>query len=281
MTYTILEKEELAPEIYLLKLYAPEVANKSEPGQFIIIRIDESGERIPLTIADYNRDAGIITVVFMEIGKTTKQLAALKSGDSLSDVVGPLGNPAHIPENSVVLFVGGGVGVTTVYPEAREFKKAGNTIISIIGARSENLLIWEDRVRSVSDELYITTDDGTKGHHGFVTDVLTDILRERSVDLVVAIGPVVMMRAVAGVTKPFGVKTIVSLNPVMVDGTGMCGSCRVLVGGETKFTCVDGPEFDAHQVDFTLLMSRLAAYRDEEAASLEKFMHEHDGDEKC
>ena len=281
MTYTILEKEELAPEIYLLKLYAPEVANKSEPGQFIIIRIDESGERIPLTIADYNRDAGIITVVFMEIGKTTKQLATLKSGDSLSDVVGPLGNPAHIPENSVVLFVGGGVGVTTVYPEAREFKKAGNTIISIIGARSENLLIWEDRVRSVSDELYITTDDGTKGRHGFVTDVLTDILRERSVDLVVAIGPVVMMRAVAGVTKPFGVKTIVSLNPVMVDGTGMCGSCRVLVGGETKFTCVDGPEFDAHQVDFTLLMSRLAAYRDEEAASLEKFMHEHDGDEKC
>jgi len=281
MTYTILEREKLAPEIYLLKLYAPEVANKSEPGQFIIIRIDESGERIPLTIADYNRDAGIITVVFMEIGKTTKQLAALKSGDSLSDVVGPLGNPAHIPKNSVVLFVGGGVGVTTVYPEAREFKKAGNTIISIIGARSENLLIWEDRVRSVSDELYITTDDGTKGRHGFVTDVLTDILRERSVDLVVAIGPVVMMRAVAGVTKPFGVKTIVSLNPVMVDGTGMCGSCRVLVGGETKFTCVDGPEFDAHQVDFTLLLSRLAAYRDEEAASLEKFMHEQDGDEKC
>ena len=281
MTYTILEREELAPEIYLLKLYAPEVANKSKPGQFIIIRIDESGERIPLTIADYNRDAGIITVVFMEIGKTTKQLAALKSGDSLSDVVGPLGNPAHVPRNSVVVFVGGGVGVTTVYPEAREFKKAGNTIISIIGARSENLLIWEDRVRSVSDKLYITTDDGTKGHHGFVTDVLTSILEEQGVDLVVAIGPVVMMRAVAGVTKPFGVKTVVSLNPVMVDGTGMCGSCRVLVGGETKFTCVDGPEFDAHQVDFTLLTKRLTTYRDEEAASLGKFMHKQDGDEKC
>ncbi|NMG83180.1 MAG: sulfide/dihydroorotate dehydrogenase-like FAD/NAD-binding protein [Methanosarcinales archaeon] len=281
MTYTILEREELAPEIYLLKLYAPEVANKSKPGQFIIIRIDESGERIPLTIADYNRDAGIITVVFMEIGKTTKQLAALKSGDHLSDVVGPLGNPAHIPKNSVVVFVGGGVGVTTVYPEAREFKKAGNTIISIIGARSENLLIWEDRVRSTSDELHITTDDGTKGHHGFVTDVLTSILEEQGVDLVVAIGPVVMMRAVAGVTKPFGVKTVVSLNPVMVDGTGMCGSCRVLVGGETKFTCVDGPEFDAHQVDFTLLMKRLTTYRDEEAVSLGKFMHKQDGDEKC
>ena len=281
MTYTILEREELAPEIYLLKLYAPEVANKSKPGQFIIIRIDESGERIPLTIADYNRDAGIITVVFMEIGKTTKQLATLKSGDSLSDVVGPLGNPAHVPRNSVVVFVGGGVGVTTVYPEAREFKKAGNTIISIIGARSENLLIWEDRVRSVSDKLYITTDDGTKGHHGFVTDVLTSILEEQGVDLVVAIGPVVMMRAVAGVTKPFGVKTVVSLNPVMVDGTGMCGSCRVLVGGETKFTCVDGPEFDAHQVDFTLLMKRLTTYRDEEAVSLRKFMHKQDGDEKC
>ena len=281
MTYTILEREELAPEIYLLKLHAPEVASKSKPGQFIIIRIDESGERIPLTIADYNRDAGIITVVFMEIGKTTKQLAVLKSGDSLSDLVGPLGNPAHVPKNSVVVFVGGGVGITTVFPEAREFKKAGNTIISIIGARSENLLIWEDRVHLVSDKLYITTDDGTKGHHGFVTDVLTNILEEQGVDLVVAIGPVVMMRAVADVTKPFGVKTIVSLNPVMVDGTGMCGSCRVVVGGETRFTCVDGPEFDAHQVDFTLLMKRLTTYRDEEAVSLGKFMHEQDGDEKC
>ena len=281
MTYTILEREELAPEIYLLKLHAPEVASKSKPGQFVIIRIDESGERIPLTIADYNRDAGIITVVFMEIGKTTKQLAALKSGDHLSDVVGPLGNPAHVPKNSVVVFVGGGVGITTVFPEAREFKKAGNTIISIIGARSENLLIWEDLVHSVSDKLYITTDDGTRGHHGFVTDVLTNILEEQGVDLVVAIGPVVMMRAVADVTKPFGVKTIVSLNPVMVDGTGMCGSCRVVVGGETKFTCVDGPEFDAHQVDFTLLMKRLTTYRDEEAVSLGKFMHEQDCDEKC
>ena len=281
MTYTILEREELAPEIYLLKLHAPEVANKSKSGQFVIIRIDESGERIPLTIADYNRDAGIITVVFMEIGKTTKQLAELKSGDSLSDLVGPLGNPAHVPKNSVVVFVGGGVGITTVFPEAREFKKAGNTIISIIGARSENLLIWEDLVHSVSDKLYITTDDGTKGHHGFVTDVLTNILEEQGVDLVVAIGPVVMMRAVADVTKPFGVKTIVSLNPVMVDGTGMCGSCRVVVGGETRFTCVDGPEFDAHQVDFTLLMKRLTTYRDEEAVSLGKFMHEQDGDEKC
>ncbi|RZB28857.1 MAG: ferredoxin/flavodoxin---NADP+ reductase [Candidatus Argoarchaeum ethanivorans] len=281
MTYTILEREELAPEIYLLKLHAPEVASKSKPGQFIIIRIDENGERIPLTIADYNRDAGIITVVFMEIGKTTKQLAVLKSGDSLSDLVGPLGNPAHVPKNSVVVFVGGGVGITTVFPEAREFKKAGNTIISIIGARSENLLIWEDLVHSVSDKLYITTDDGTKGHHGFVTDVLTNILKEQGVDLVVAIGPVVMMRAVADVTKPFGVKTIVSLNPVMVDGTGMCGSCRVVVGGETRFTCVDGPEFDAHQVDFTLLMKRLTTYRDEEAVSLGKFMHEQDCDEKC
>ncbi|CAD6494814.1 MAG: Sulfide dehydrogenase subunit beta [Candidatus Argoarchaeum ethanivorans] len=217
----------------------------------------------------------------MEIGKTTKQLAALKSGDHLSDVVGPLGNPANVPKNSVVVFVGGGVGITTVFPEAREFKKAGNTIISIIGARSENLLIWEDLVHSVSDKLYITTDDGTRGHHGFVTDVLTNILEEQGVDLVVAIGPVVMMRAVADVTKPFGVKTIVSLNPVMVDGTGMCGSCRVVVGGETRFTCVDGPEFDAHQVDFTLLMKRLTTYRDEEAVSLGKFMHEQDCDEKC
>jgi NAD(P)H-flavin reductase len=275
MSYAILRKEEIAPEIHLLEIEAPLVARKAKAGQFVILRIDERGERIPLTIADYNRDAGTVTAIFMEVGKTTKQLATLGSGDVLRDLVGPLGNPAHIPKDSVVVFVGGGVGVAPVYPEAREFKKAGNKVISIIGARSENLLIWEERMRTVSDELYITTDDGTKGHHGFVTDVLKDLLEQRSdIDLVVAIGPPVMMRAVAGVTKPFGVKTIVSLNPVMVDGTGMCGACRVLVGNETKFACVDGPEFDAHEVDFTLLMSRLAAYRSEESLALEKFQCE-------
>ncbi|HHI30360.1 ferredoxin-NADP reductase [Methanosarcinales archaeon ex4572_44] len=271
MACTILRKEELAPDINLLEIAAPMVARKARAGQFIIIRIHEWGERIPLTVADYDRDAGTITAIFLAVGKTTEELAGLASGDGIADVVGPLGNPAEVPRDSVVVFVGGGVGVAPVFCEAREFKRAGNRVISILGARTADLLIWEDRLRAVSDELYITTDDGTKGHHGFVTDVLAEILAEREVDRVVAIGPAVMMRVVADVTRPSGVKTIVSLNPIMVDGTGMCGSCRVVVDGKTMFACVDGPEFDAHQVDFTLLMSRLAAYREEEALSLERF----------
>lgn len=271
MAYTILRKEELAPDINLLEIAAPLVARKAMAGQFIIIRIDEMGERIPLTIADYDPDAGTITTIFLAVGKTTKELAGLNSGECITDVVGPLGNPADVPRDSVVVFVGGGVGVAPVYCEAREFKRAGNRVISILGARSADLLIWEDRLRAVSDELYITTDDGTKGHHGFVTDILAQILERQRIDRVIAIGPAIMMRVVAEVTRPSGVKTIVSLNPIMVDGTGMCGSCRVVVGGKTRFTCVDGPEFDAHQVDFTLLMNRLTTYREEEALSLERF----------
>lgn len=272
MSYVILRKEEIAPEIHLLEVEAPLVARKARAGQFVILRIHERGERIPLTIADYNPGDGRVTMIFMEVGKTTKHLASLRPGDRIADFIGPLGNPAHIPSGKKVVFVGGGVGVAPVYPEAREFRAAGKRVISIIGARSANLLIWEERMREVSDELYITTDDGTKGHHGFVTDVLKDVLEKHDdIDLVVAIGPPVMMRAVAGVTRPFGVKTLASLNPIMVDGTGMCGACRVLVGNETRFACVDGPEFDAHEVDFTLLMSRLSAYRQEEAIALERF----------
>src|SRR3990172_6974178 len=255
-----------------MKISAPRIAKKAQPGQFVMLRIDEKGERIPLTIADFDKKNGTITMIFQAVGKTTMHLSSLTAGDSLLDFIGPLGNPAHIENEGTVILVGGGVGVAPVFPQARAFKEAGNKVISIIGARSSNLLIWEDRMTEVSDELYITTDDGTKGHHGFVTDIVKKLLEERTkVDRVVAIGPPVMMRAVAGVTRPFNIKTIVSLNSIMVDGTGMCGACRVLVANETKFACVDGPEFDAHLVDFTLLMSRLAMYQPEEKLAFEKF----------
>ncbi len=278
MPFTILKKQELVPTIYLMDINAPRIAKKAQPGQFVILRIDETGERIPLTIADFDRKKGTITMIFQAVGKTTTKLSALKTGDAILDFIGPLGNPAHIENDGTVILVGGGVGVAPVFPQARAFKEAGNKVISIIGARSANLLLWEDRMRGVSDELYITTDDGTKGHHGFVTDIVKKILESGTkVDRVIAIGPPVMMRAVAGVTRPFNGKTVVSLNSIMVDGTGMCGACRVLVGNETKFACVDGPEFDAHLVDFTLLMNRLSMYQPEEKLAFEKYKCEREG----
>lgn len=278
MPFEILKKQELVPTIHLIEISAPRIAKKAKPGQFVILRIDEKGERIPLTIADFDRNNGTITMIFQVVGKTTIHLSSLKAGDELLDFIGPLGNPAHIENFGTVVMVGGGVGVAPVFPQARAFREAGNKVISVIGARSANLLLWEDRMREVSDELFITTDDGTKGHHGFVTDIVKKILENGTkVDRVVAIGPPVMMRAVAGVTRPFNVKTIVSLNSIMVDGTGMCGACRVLVGNETKFACVDGPEFDAHLVDFTLLMNRLAMYQPEEKLALEKYKCEREG----
>jgi len=271
MSFTILQKRELVPTLHQMEINAPRVARKAMPGQFVILRIDEHGERIPLTIADFDAQAGTITLIFQEIGKTTRQLASLAAGDSIADVAGPLGNPSAIERFGTVICVGGGVGIAPIFPIARALKSAGNKVISVIGARSADILFWEDRMNEASSELYITTDDGTKGHHGFVTEVVQNLLEhgERAIDRVIAIGPPVMMRAVAGVTKPFGVRTVVSLNPIMVDGTGMCGACRVLVGGVTKFACVDGPEFDAHEVDFTLLMSRLAMYLPEEKEALD------------
>lgn len=278
MSFKVLNKQELVPTIHLMDVSAPRIASKAQPGQFVILRINETGERIPLTIADFDRKKGSITMIFQAVGKTTTQLSTLRKGDGLMDLIGPLGNPAHIENKNTVILVGGGVGVAPVFPQARAFKEAGNYVISIIGARSANLLLWEDRMREFSDELHITTDDGTKGHHGFVTDIVKRILESGTkVDRVIAIGPPVMMRAVAGVTRPFNVKTIVSLNSIMVDGTGMCGSCRVLVGNETKFACVDGPEFDAHLVDFTLLMNRLAMYQPEEKVAFEKYKCEREG----
>jgi NAD(P)H-flavin reductase len=278
MPFKILEKSQIVPTIHQIIIEAPKIARKAKAGQFVILRIDDSGERIPLTIADFDSKNGTITIIFQEMGKTTKQLSRLQAGDILLDFVGPLGNPSEIEQVGTVVCVGGGVGVAPIYPIARAHKEAGNRVLTIIGSRNEELLLWEDRVRDVSDELYITTDDGSKGHHGFVTDILKQLLEgDEQISLVIAIGPPIMMRTVAGVTHPFGVKTLVSLNSIMVDGTGMCGSCRVLVGGETKFACVDGPEFNAHEVDFTLLMNRLMMYRDEEQIAVEKYECEREG----
>ncbi|MBE0523350.1 MAG: sulfide/dihydroorotate dehydrogenase-like FAD/NAD-binding protein [Methanosarcinales archaeon] len=278
MPFKILEKSQIVPTIHQIIIEAPKIARKARAGQFVILRIDESGERIPLTIADFDGENGTITIIFQEMGKTTKQLSKLQAGDSLLDFVGPLGNPSEIEQVGTVVCVGGGVGVAPIFPIARAHKEAGNRVLTIIGSRNTDLLLWEDKVRDVSDELYITTDDGSKGHHGFVTDILKQLLEgDEQISLVIAIGPPIMMRTVAGVTHPFGVKTMVSLNSIMVDGTGMCGSCRVLVGGETKFACVDGPEFNAHEVDFTLLMNRLMMYRTEEQLAEEKYECDREG----
>ncbi|MDN5346910.1 MAG: ferredoxin/flavodoxin---NADP+ reductase [Clostridia bacterium] len=253
-----------------MEIEAPEVAAKALAGQFVILRADDCGERIPLTIADYDRQRGTITTIFQEVGFTTRKLATLRAGDYLADFVGPLGQPTEIENYGRVVCVGGGVGVAPVYPIARALKEAGNEVIAIIGARTKELLILEEEMRAVSNELLVATDDGSYGHHGFVTDVLKQVLTERrGIARVWAIGPVVMMRAVAETTRPFGVPTIVSMNPIMVDGTGMCGACRVSVGGETKFACVDGPEFDGHQIDWQLAIRRLNMYKEEEQRALE------------
>ena len=270
--YKILLREDLVPSIHLFKVAAPAVARKAQAGQFVVVRIDEKGERIPLTIADWDREEGSLTIVFMEVGTTTARLAQLKAGDFIADLVGPLGLPAHIEKFGTVVCVAGGVGAAPIFPIGRALKKAGNKIISILGARSKELLFWEDRLRSFSDQLTVTTDDGTYGRKGVVTNPLKELLEGgEKIDLVVAIGPGVMMKFCSKTTQPFGVKTIVSLNPIMMDGTGMCGVCRVAVGGVTKFACVDGPDFDGHQVDWDLLFARQRIYLDEERRSLEQW----------
>lgn len=279
--FTIVEKKVLAPEIKLYRVRAPRVAAKALPGHFVVVRVDECGERIPLTIADSDPASGTITLVVQEVGFSTKLMGRLEAGDSLQDVLGPLGTALPIEKVGTVIGVGGGVGVAPLYPKVRAYKEVGNRVISIIGARSKDLLILRDEVAAVSDELLVATDDGTLGHHGFVTDVLREVLaREKNVGEVLAIGPVPMMRAACAVTKEFGVKTIVSLNSLMIDGTGMCGGCRVTVGGEVKFTCVDGPEFDGHQVDFAQLWTRLGQYRSFEKKALEQ-LEEREKKEAC
>lgn len=263
--YSILQKRVLAPSLNLFEILAPEVAAKAEPGQFIILRVDEKGERIPLTIADFDRERGSITIIFQEVGYTTRQLAGLEAGAAVLDFVGPLGRPSEIENYGTVVCVGGGVGIAPIFPITRGLKGAGNRVISIIGARTRELLILEQEMGEVSDTLLVATDDGSYGHHGFVTDLVQQVLEDGEKPAMLwAIGPMVMMRNVCRTTEPFGLKTIVSMNPIMVDGTGMCGACRVRVGGETKFACVDGPEFDGHQVDWDLALRRSVMYKAEE-----------------
>lgn len=269
--YEILLRQDLVPDIHLFKIAAPGIAAKAQAGQFVIIRIDEKGERIPLTIADWDDKEGSVTIVFMEVGATTRRLALLKAGDSIANFVGPLGLPSHIEEFGTVVCVSGGFAVAAVMPIARAMKKKGNKVISITGARSKNLIFWEDEMGNASDQLIVTTDDGSYGRKGLVTEPLKELLEgDNKIDRVIAVGPTIMMKFCAKTTEPFGVDTIVSLNPIMVDGTGMCGSCRVVVGGITRFACVDGPDFDGHQVDWDLLLARQRIYLEEEKCSCEQ-----------
>ncbi len=276
--YKILEKEVFSPIIKLMVVEAPKVAKSCQAGQFVILRIDEEGERIPLTIADFDREKGTVTIVFQEVGKTTEQLGSMSAGDCIKDFVGPLGEPSHIENFGNVLVVGGGVGIAPVHPIARELKKAGSHVIGVIGSRTKDLMFWEDKMREACSELHVTTDDGTYVRKGFVTDVMKEIIEARgkeNINLVIAIGPQPMMRACCNLTKDYGLKTIVSLNALMVDGTGMCGCCRVSVGGKTKFVCVDGPEFDGHQVDWLELGRRGAYFREEEQRAKEMYREKH------
>ena len=267
--HRVLSNETLAPDVHRLWLEAPVVARKRRPGQFVIVRIDEDGERIPLTIADVDASRGAIALIVQGVGKTTLALNATAPGAALLDVAGPLGRPTHIEPGARVCCVGGGIGTAVVYPIACGVKGLGGSVTSIIGGRTRDLVILEDELRTISDACLVTTDDGSYGRKGLVTDALRELFEQgEQFDEVVAVGPLPMMRAVVEVTRPLGVRTTVSLNPLMVDGTGMCGGCRVLVGGQQKFACVDGPEFDGHQVDFDELAARLRAYKEDEAEAL-------------
>jgi len=276
--FDIVEARPLARNIKLFVIKAPRIARKQRPGQFIILRLDESGERIPLTIADADPKAGTITICVQAIGKTTMLMNLLETGDSILDVVGPLGKPSEIDKFGTTVVVSGSVGTAMAYPTARELKRAGNKVISIVGARCKDLLVLENEVREVSDETYVLTDDGSWGEQGLVTERLKKILDSDKVDYVLAVGPVPMMRAVASLTAPLGIKTIVSLNSIMVDGTGMCGGCRVLINNSSQFACVDGPEFDAAQVNFEVLMQRNNMYREQERTSIERLQADSEGE---
>ncbi len=270
--FKIIKREEMANGTVILnEIEAPLIAGKALPGQFIILKANELGERIPLTMADTNQEKGTITIIYMVVGKSTAIFRDLKVGESYQDVIGPLGKATHIEKIGTVVCVGGGTGVAVLHPITRAMKNAGNNVICIIGSRNKDLLIMEDQMRAASNELQICTDDGSYGRKGFVTDALKDILESQEVAQVVAIGPVPMMKFVSLMAKEYNVPAMVSLNPIMVDGTGMCGGCRVTVDGKTKFACVDGPEFDGHKVDYDELMFRLQAYTDEEKSSYQAY----------
>jgi len=271
--YKIIRKEVLNPSVKLMEIEAPYIARKVEPGQFIILRIDENGERIPLTVADYNREKGTVTIIFQEVGKTTKKLGTLKEGDALLDFVGPLGAATELEAyaGKKVAVIGGGLGSAIAYPQAKKLHSLGAEVHCIAGFRNKDLIILEKEMAEASTKLFITTDDGSNGVKGFVTDVLKRLIDEgNKYDLVIAIGPLIMMKMVSKLTKEYGIKTLVSMNPIMIDGTGMCGGCRVTVGGKIKFACVDGPDFDGHEVDFDEAIRRQLMYKTEEKLSQEK-----------
>jgi ferredoxin/flavodoxin---NADP+ reductase len=277
--FPILETKEIAKNVFFQKIQAPRVAKKRKAGQFLVLRRTEDGERIPLTIVSSDAGEGSVTIIFQAVGKSTTEFAGMKTGDAYLDVVGPLGLATHIEKFGTVVGIGGGIGTAPLLPIATAIKEAGNRLLSIVGARTKDLLILEDEMRAVSDEIVVTTDDGSYAKKGFVTTALQEFIdRGEKIDLCIGIGPVPMMRAVAEVTRPHGIKTMVSLNPIMVDATGMCGACRVTVGGKTKFVCVDGPEFDGHEVDFKELVMRNRAYLREEKTAMERIEHK---DGKC
>ena len=270
--FKIVKREEMAEgTVVLNEIEAPLIAKKALPGQFVILKANETGERIPLTMAETNPEKGTITIIYMIVGKSTALFKDLKVGDAYQDVIGPLGKATHLEKVGRVICVGGGTGVAVLHPITRALKEIGNHVICIIGSRNKGLLMLEDKMKAASHDLRICTDDGSYGHHGFVTDVLKEVLEEGDIQLCVAIGPVPMMKFVSKMTKEYNVKTMVSLNPIMVDGTGMCGGCRVSVGGKTKFACVGGPEFDGHEVDYDELMLRLQAYIEDEKASYDAY----------
>ena len=264
MGYEILKKVELCPNQYELTIKAPYITRNAKAGQFIILRVEEEGERVPLTIADFDREKGELTIVYMAVGYTTKKLAKLEVGDEIVDIVGPLGQPTHIKNYGTVVCLAGGYGAAPCYLIAKAFKEAGNKVYMIMGARNKDLIFWNDKMKDACTELYITTDDGSLGTKGFVTGVMEDIMAKEKIDYAIAVGPMPMMRAVAELTRGKGIKTEASMNPIMVDGTGMCGACRVTVGGKVKFACVDGPDFDAHEIDFDEVINRTRIYKDEE-----------------
>lgn len=270
--FEILRRQEMADgTVVMNEISAPLIAKKAKPGQFVILKANETGERIPLTMADTDLKKGTLMVIYQVVGKSTSLFKSLQVGDHFQDVIGPLGKPTHLEKLGTVVCVGGGTGVAVIHPITRALKEIGNRVIAVIGARTKDLLILENKMKTASHELHVCTDDGSYGHHGFVTDKLKEILETEDVKLVVGIGPVPMMKFVCKLTQEYGVKTLVSLNAIMLDGTGMCGCCRVSIGGKTQFACVDGPEFDGHQVDFDELTQRLDAYKMEEATAMNKY----------
>ncbi|MDP8260370.1 MAG: sulfide/dihydroorotate dehydrogenase-like FAD/NAD-binding protein [Candidatus Gygaella obscura] len=269
--HKIVEKKQLNSEICLVEFEARDLSHAAKAGQFVILRIDDKGERFPLTIYDFNREKGTITVVCQAIGVSTKKLCSLKKSDSILDVAGPLGHATKVDNIGKIICIGGGVGTAEAYPIAKAFNQAGNDVTVIIGARTKDLVICEKEIRQLCEKVYVTTDDGSYGQKGFVTDVLASLIVKDRYDLVFAIGPLIMMKMVSNMTKPESIKTLVSLNAIMIDGTGMCGGCRIKYGGESKFTCVDGPEFDAHLVDFDDIMNRQSRYKGKEAIALNHY----------